>query len=99
MKFGAKASEGVQLLSDWIEAKPGQGSWFKKKYSSAFAVLNPKTAWVWREVEKANPNGQVKSKRQASFDNWFSKAMRDVAEDKKSNQPQLFDALLLGGPL
>lgn len=45
-------SEGLERLSNWIEAKKGQRAWFYKTYSGAFSYLNPKTCWVWREIEK-----------------------------------------------
>lgn len=53
-KYGANAlNVGIDILDSWIASKPGQLSWFEKKYSSAFAVLKPKNSWVWQRVAES----------------------------------------------
>jgi hypothetical protein len=96
-KYGNKTRDGIQLLSDWIEAKPGQGSWFKKKYNSAFSVLNPKTSWVWKRLEEGKPDDR--SPKQRYFDNWLDSAMVDVRAEKagQATDVPFFETFLIGG--
>jgi hypothetical protein len=54
--------DAIDILDAWIASKPGQLSWFKKKYSSAFAVLNPKSCWVWDKIKKPT-RGLTKSEQ------------------------------------
>lgn len=53
----AKTTAGIDLVDSWIEKKPGKLAWFQKEYSSAFAVMNPKSSWVWKKIaEEIQPN-------------------------------------------
>lgn len=93
-KYGlSQTNSGIEILSAWIGGKAGQLAWFKKKYSSAYNVLHPKTSWVWRELAERSP--QTKSKRQIQLDNWYANAMADV--EAETEALSFFDTLAIEG--
>ena len=52
-KYGERYTKAaIAVLDAWINTKPGKLNWFARKYSGAFALLNPKNSWVWTEVQK-----------------------------------------------
>jgi hypothetical protein len=82
-KYGeAKTKEACEILSAWISSKVGQLSWFEKKYSGAFEILNNKTCWVWEKVKSTEP---PKSKRQLMLNGWMEKAFADIEAEKASS--------------
>lgn len=82
-KYGeSKTREACEVLSAWISSKPGQLSWFEKKYSGAFQILNSKTCWVWEKVKSTEA---PKSKRQLMLNGWMEQAMADIEAERASN--------------
>lgn len=73
----------IDILDAWISSKPGQLSWFEKKYSSAYAVLNPKNSWVWQRVAESNPT--KKTKAEIEEEN-FRKLQQQLKEEETNGQ-------------
>lgn len=53
-KYGANAlNVAIDVMDAWIASKPNGLTWFQKKYSSAFSVMNSKSSWVWQRVAES----------------------------------------------
>jgi len=75
-KFGKlELKTAIAVLDGWISSKPNQLEWFKKKYSSAFHVLNPISSWVWQRVEALKKNSQMQNGIQSMTSAQFALAL------------------------
>lgn len=91
-RHGANAlNVAIDILDAWIASKPDGLAWFSKKYSSAFAVLNPKNSWVWQRVAETSqaPNSQPMTKAEIKIQKQMDLIAKYKLEEEQADNEKI----------